>query len=232
MKNKSEIVAIIPARGNSKSVPRKNLAKIRGIPMINYTIKEAKKCKLIDRIICSTENKEIANIAKKAGAEVPFLRPKSLSRDNSHTSEVIYHAVKFLEKKNIKIKLVVILQATSPLRKAKYISDSIKKIISKNYASVVTVTKAYPPWWTFTVEKNKLKQSSKLKKIDAFNLERQQLPTAYKCNGAVYVTKRSFIKPNTCFNVKNCGYVYMKEKDSYDVDTYEDLLKIKKIMEN
>ena len=100
MKNKSEIVAIIPARGNSKSVPRKNLAKIRGIPMINYTIKEAKKCKLIDRIICSTENKEIANIAKKAGAEVPFLRPKSLSRDNSHTSEVIYHAVKFLEKKH------------------------------------------------------------------------------------------------------------------------------------
>jgi len=224
MKKRSEIIAIIPARGNSKSIPKKNLVKINGIPMINYTIKEAKKCKLIDRIICSTESKQIANIAKKAGAQVPFLRPKNLSRDKSHTSEVVYHAVKFLEKKNIKVKLVVILQATSPLRKERY--------ISKNYASVVTVTKAYPPWWTFTVEKNKLKQSLKLKNKNAFNLERQQLPAAYKSNGAIYVTKRKFIKNNTCFDLRNCGYIYMKEKDSYDVDTYKDLFKIKKIMEN
>ena len=153
MSKKSETIAIIPARGNSKSVPRKNLVKIGGIPMINYTIKESLKCKLIDRTICSTEDKEIAKVAKKAGAEIPFMRPKKLSRDKSHTSEVIYHAVKFLEKQKIKIKLIVILQATSPLRKAKDITKAIKKINSSKYGSVVTVTKAYPPWWTFLIKK-------------------------------------------------------------------------------
>ena len=96
-----KILSIIPARGGSKGIPSKNIVLLNKIPLITYSIKSAKKSKLINRIIVSTDSEKIAKIAKKSGADVPFLRPKKISKDNSSTQESIVHALDYLEKGNI-----------------------------------------------------------------------------------------------------------------------------------
>ena len=101
MKNKIEILGIIPARSGSKTIKNKNLIKIKGNPLIYYTLKEAKKSKLISKLIVSTDSIKIANFCKRKGAEIPFMRPKKISRDNSKDSDVINHAYNFFFKKKI-----------------------------------------------------------------------------------------------------------------------------------
>ena len=128
MKNK-KIIAVIPARGNSKAIPKKNIYKILGKPLIYYTINEAKKSKFITYILLSTDSKKIKKIAEKIGAPAPFLRPKNLSTDFVPSLPVVKHAVNFMEKiKGEKYDYILMLQPTSPLRKFKDIDDSIKHL--------------------------------------------------------------------------------------------------------
>ena len=117
---KKNILAIIPARGNSKVIIKKNIVKILGKPLIYYTIKEAKKSKFITDLVLSTDSKEIKKIAEKFGATVPFLRPRNLSTDFIPSLPVIKHATNFMEKaKGLKYDYILMLQPTSPLRKCK-----------------------------------------------------------------------------------------------------------------
>jgi len=137
-----EILAIIPARGNSKGIPMKNISMLNGKPLIYYTIEAAKKSKQINRIIVSTDNLKIANISKKFGADVPFIRPKSISRDNSNTLDVIKHSLDYLEKnENYVPDIVILLQPTSPLRIYKKIDKSIQLLKQSHSDSVLSVYK-------------------------------------------------------------------------------------------
>jgi len=117
-------VAIIPARGGSKGIPRKNIKELCEKPLITYIIETALRVEELDRVIVSTEDKEIAEVAKKCGAEVPFMRPEELARDETPTLPVLQHAVKYLEEKeNYKPDIVVLLYATSPLLKHERVSE-------------------------------------------------------------------------------------------------------------
>ena len=127
-KNK-RILSIIPARGGSKGLPNKNIRPLLGKPLIAWTIEQAKQSKYIDRIIVSTENNEIAEIAKEYGAEIPFIRPKELAMDNTPVLEAILHAMDFLETKNDSHDILLLLECTSPMRYEQDIDGVINKLI-------------------------------------------------------------------------------------------------------
>lgn len=231
------VVAVIPARAGSKGLLNKNVKRLLGKPLISYTIEAALRSKFIDRVIVSTDGKKIAKIARKYGAEVPFLRPAYLATDTVHTPPVIEHAVNYLEKnENYKVNIVVTLQPTSPLRKAEHIDLGIKKFLKEGTDSLVGVKEAYPPWWLFKPKGDRIIPFIEFKKgVLAYNLERQQLPKVYQPNGALYVTKRGCLKKtNSLINPRSCAYLLMDEESSLDIDTpldfkvIEQVLKMKK----
>jgi CMP-N-acetylneuraminic acid synthetase len=138
---KKRILVIIPARGGSKRFPGKNIYPLKGKPLIGYPIEAAKKSQLIDRIVVSTDDEKIAAIAKKFGAEIPFMRPAKLATDVSPVIKAVCYTVKKLEKgTGYKADYIILIQATSPLITAEQIDEAIKLAIVKNADSVVGVT--------------------------------------------------------------------------------------------
>jgi CMP-N,N'-diacetyllegionaminic acid synthase len=146
---KQKIVAIIPARGGSKGVPGKNIKFLGGKPLIAYTIEAAKRCSLIDRVIVSTDDNEIAEVAKRYGAEVPFKRPKELAGDMVPTEPVLTHAVEWLEKnESYKTDIVVFLQSTDIPRTKGLIEKVIKRLLDDDSLDSVFVgTETRKNYW-------------------------------------------------------------------------------------
>ena len=229
----NKILVIIPARGGSKEVPNKNIKKIHGIPLIVYTIKEVLKLKkFYYKFIVSTDSKKIARISEKAGACVPFIRPKRLALDTTPTLPVLRHALKYIEKNNkVNIDWLLTLQATSPLTKSNDIKKCIK-LINKNIDSVVSVregNECHPMY--LNIKKGKyLKPFQKNVKF----IRRQDInPTIYKFNGSIFLTKKKIIlnsKNNFFFGGKMLPYIMPREK-SVEIDNIFDLNLIKLFLE-
>lgn len=224
----NEILAIIPARGGSKGLKRKNILDFKGKPLIAHTIKQARNSKYISRIIVSTENEEIAMISKKYGAEIPFMRPNRLANDSSTTNEVIEYTIKELERREgYKPDLICLLQCTSPLRTNYDIDNTISKLFNTNSDSAVSITEAKSnPYWTNILVDDRLEyfieEGKKIKR-------RQDLPKIYELNGAVYVVKReTFLKEKTLETKNITGHI-MKAENSIDIDNIIDF-KIAEIM--
>ena len=136
-----EILAIIPARKNSKGISLKNIQKLNGIPLLEYTIKAAKNSKKISRIILTTDSEEFADIGKKLKVEVPFIRPKKLATDNASSLDVVNHVLTFLKKnENYQPDIILILQVTSPLRTSLTIDKSINLLKKTNSTSDLGVS--------------------------------------------------------------------------------------------
>ena len=222
---KKNILAVIPARGNSKGILKKNIVKILGKPLIYYTIKEAKKSKFITDLILSTDSKEIKIIAKKLGVEVPFLRPKNLSTDFIPSLPVIKHATHFMEKAmGIKYDYILMLQPTSPLRKCKDIDDSINKIINSKCHSITSIVNVggNHPSRMKVIKKGKLINFVKMRFEDM--RPRQKLKKVFIRNGSIYLSTRDTImKQNTLVGKKNLPYLMPKER-SVNIDSHIDLL--------
>ena len=156
---KKKIIAIIPAKGNSRAIPKKNIVKILGKPLIYYTIKEAKKSKLIDDLVVSTDSKKILKISKKYGAKAPFLRPKYLSTDFVQSLPVVKHAVLHMEKLNkFKYDYILLLQPTCPLRNYVDIDSSLKNLINSKFESITSVVdvEGNHPYRMKIIKKNRL----------------------------------------------------------------------------
>lgn len=213
----ADMVGIIPARGGSKTVPRKNIKPLSGKPLIYYTIREAKKSSYLSRIIVSTEDKEIAEIASNYGAEV-MERPEELAGDDTPTLPVLQHILGCLaEKEDYRPEVVVVLQPTSPLRTVEDIDGAIKKSLETNCDSVVSICETeHPPYLMYTLDGDKLKPVIKEgEKIS----RRQDAPQVYRLNGAVYVTYRDIImKENRVLGRDTRAYIMPQER-SIDIDT-------------
>lgn len=219
-KNKS-ILGLIPARGGSKGIPRKNIVNVNGKPLIQYTIEAAKESKYLDRIVVSTEDAEIADIAVKCGAEVPFLRPKELARDETKTIDVLLDAVKKLNNLGYKYDYLVLLQPTQPLRKSFHIDEAIEKIIDTNAESLVSVSEVRDhPILMKTIDEN-----SEAKSLLGYrsDVRRQDFRKVYKVNGAIYINilNTNFNK-DTSLNDNKLAYI-MDKKYDLDIDEPEDL---------
>lgn len=207
-----KIVAIIPARGGSKGIPRKNIKELCGKPLITYIIETALRVEELDRVIVSTEDKEIAEVAKKCGAEVPFMRPQELARDETPTLPVLQHAVKYLEEKeNYKPDIIVLLYATSPLLKHERVSEAIKLLKARGFDSVLSVVEDRGHYWIKRGEDYERLYPKVLK-------NRQFTEPLLKENGAIYLCKRDLLmKENTMVGGK-IGFLKMQKEESIDID--------------
>ena len=222
------IIAIIPARGGSKSIKNKNIIDLGGKPLIYYTINQALKSKEFIKVIVSTDSPAIAKVAKRCGAEVPFLRPKNISHD-CPTEKVLIHASKYLER-YISFDGVACLQPTSPFRKINSLKKCAKIFRSKKYDSVITFKKveAERPEWMFTKKKNLMTPYINKKKINGKiifgkNIARQLYQKLYKPNGSIYITKKDILyKYESIYGFNLCGYIN-DEYESHDIDTKLDL---------
>lgn len=189
MINNKKVLAIIPARKDSKRIPNKNIKLLCGRPLIFYTIEQAKKSKYIDRIIVSTDSAKIARISKKIGAEVPFLRPAKIAKDDTPDLLVFQHALNWLKsKENYKPDIVVHLRPTSPLRKFEQIDEAIKLLVINHRADSVrsTTEQKHSPYKMYSINNNILRPILNLKnKKEFFNLPSQKLPKVYRHVGYV-----------------------------------------------
>ena len=215
------MIAIITARGGSKGLPRKNVLSFRGMPLIAHTIEAAKISSVIGRVVVSTDDDEIAQVAREYGAEVPFMRPSELATDGASSRDVILHALDFLEKRDGAIDSFCLLQPTSPLRVAKDIDGAFSVFTEKDADSVLSVSPYdHPVQWAVEV-----RDDGGLSPREATAASRRQNLVEYcRPNGAIYMFKTSFFKNSTeYFSVDSYGYMMASER-SVDIDTRLDFV--------
>lgn len=207
----NKILFLIPARGGSKGIKDKNIKLLNGKPLLYYTLKEVKKITNYKNVFLSTDSVKIKKIAENEGLNVPVLRPKNISGDNSSLEDVINHSLDLYSYK--KYDYVVVLQPTSPLRKAKHIIAAINQISkSTERISSVKVSDSNPYYVLFE-EKNKY-----LNKIKKGNyVSRQNCPIVYELNGAIFIIKVGPFKKKGYSKLKNEKFL-MKKKYSIDID--------------
>lgn len=221
MYKNNKVLCVIPARSGSKGLPGKNIKKLLGKPLIAYTIEHAKESKYIDRIIVSTDDLTIAAIAKRYGAEIPFLRPKALARDSAGTVDVLLHAMDLMEKKeSFTFDILVLLHATTPLRTPDDIDNCIDLLVDKNADSVFSVTESHRNPYFNMIEIDKDKKVSLVKK-GAF-LTRQSCPQVFDMNSSIYVWRKEALKKKRGIFLKKSRIYVMPKERSIDIDDYFD----------
>ena len=216
-----KIIAIIPARGNSKRLKNKNMLKLNGKPLIYHTIKAAIKSKLIDEIFVSTECNKIKTYVESLDIKV-IDRPKSLSKDKSQNNDVVLHSINYLEKMSKIVDIILLLQVTSPFRNEKHIDESLKLFFKhRKYNSCLSGCEVkYHPAKMIELSNNQISPYTNDVEFDA---RTQDLKKIYQQNGAIYIAKRdAFIKNKTFFS-RPCLLYKMDQKCSIDIDDEFDL---------
>ena len=223
----SSILGIIPARGGSKGIPRKNIVDLGGKPLLYYTIKAAKEAGLLDRLILSSEHAEIITIAKSLGVEVPFVRPAEYAQDHVGDQPVLQHALTALkELDGYQPDLVLYLKPTIPFRTGIDIENVIQKLKNKKFDSVRTVTQTTGvnhPYWMFTMDEEGISQPLIPGKSIAKYPRRQLLPPVFRLNGVVEGLKPEFILNHPSIYGEKMALVTVPENRAVDIDTPADL---------
>ncbi len=219
-----KILTVIPARGGSKGIPRKNIVKIGGRPLIDYTIKPALQVNRINHVIVSTEDEEIASISRGLGAEVPFMRPNHLAVDQAQSAPVVIDALYRMEEiNNIKYDAVLMLQPTSPLRTSKHIEKALDLFFSQECDSVVSVVSV---GGTHPFRMKRLVDDRLVNYIDQGFWDmrpRQELPPVYIRNGSIYLIERDVLINKGQMIGEKCLGMVMGDKESINIDTPLDL---------
>lgn len=223
MSRHNKFLAIVPARGGSKRLPRKNLLQLGGKPLIAWTIEAALGCPYIDEVMVTTDDSEIAEVSKKYGAKVPFLRPDELAGDNATSFDVVKHAIDFYQTELGKnFDYVIMLQPTSPLRTSLNISEAIEQCAEKQASAIISVCEVdHSPLWMNTLpsDQNMLKFLPE----DLKNKRSQDLPQNYRLNGAIYICEVSRLINERTFFISQDIYAYIMSKEtSVDIDTLDD----------
>lgn len=230
-KNKT-ILGLIPARGGSKGLPRKNIKTLLGKPLIAWSIEQAINSKHVDYIYVSTEDNEIAEISKDFGAEIPFMRPENLAKDSTSTIDVVYHVIDEFKSIGKHFDIVALLEPTSPLRKKNDLDLALEKLIeSWNEAdSIVGLGEIQleSPFVAQIIQDKYLKpfvdSSKKIK-------QRQEYPKVYFPYGVIYATKTEvLLKEGTFYPKKTIPY-FLERWQNYEVDDYCDFLCTETIMQ-
>jgi N-acylneuraminate cytidylyltransferase len=198
---KLKVFALIPARGGSKGVPKKNIKPLAGYPLIAYSIVAAKLCPLVDRIVVSTDSEEIANISQKYGAEVPFMRPPVLASDNSPDRDFIMHALEFFDREEGESPdYLVHLRPTTPLRDPALVKEAIEQIRNNPEATSLRSAHAAPesPFKWFTRDDRGYFHGLNPGGAPGYtNLPRQSFSPVYIPDGYVDVLRVSFLRKST-----------------------------------
>lgn len=213
MYKEKTFLAIIPARGGSKRLPKKNILDLNGNPLISYSIQAGLYSKYIDNVIVSSDNTEILDISKKYGAEI-IKRPDFLSNDTATSFNVVKHTLENVKK----FDFVILLQPTSPLRNSKHIDEAIKLLHSKNADAIISVCETeHNPLWSNTLPNNNCMDTFLRNELK--NKRSQDLKKYYRINGAIYVCKyEKLLKEESFFLSHNIFAYIMNRKNSIDID--------------
>ncbi len=216
-----KIIAIIPARSGSKGLPDKNIRILNGKPLLAYSIGAAREAGIFDEIFLSTDSQEYANIAIQHGANVPFLRSDELATDAASTLDCVKEALDQYNTIGKQFDIFVILQPTSPLRTPQDIVAAVETMIVNNADTVVSVCEAdHSPLWYNTLPESK--SLNGFLRQEVLTKTRQELPTYYRINGAVYVVKTEyFARSQNIYDCNSFAYIMPKE-NSIDIDTLLD----------
>lgn len=223
----SKILGLITARGGSKSIPRKNITPLCGRPLLAYTCDAALGSRLVTRVILSTDDKEIAEVGRQCGIEVPFLRPDELARDNSTSLSVVQHAVGWLrEHDSFNPDIVLLLQPTSPLRRADHIDEAIRKMEESGADTVVSVVELphrFSPYSIMQLTEGWLSDFwQSAMPFDRYR--RQDMPVLYARNGpALLAARTQVIMEENSFYGSHVAPFVMNQADSIDIDDVFDL---------
>lgn len=222
----SKTLTVIPARGGSKGLPRKNTRPLGGKPLIAHTI-EAALAARAGRVIVSTDDAEIAEISQRHGAEVPFVRPAALATDTASSLSVLLHAIEHMEsREGYRAGRIVFLQPTSPFRTAEQIAAALAQHAESGARSTIGVTEVqeFHPFFMFKLGEGA--RLSPLFEMENRPLRRQDLPPVYRINGALYITRREYYnevnETSAIFDWNDLNAYVMDAPSSIDINDYMD----------
>lgn len=226
-----KVLGIIPARGGSKGLPRKNIQPLNGKPLIAWSIEAGKASRYVDTLMVSTDDEEIAGIARQWGAEVPFLRPAELATDTTPSFDVIRHAVEFYRRQERHFAYLVLLEPTSPLRETSDIDESLEKLSRHAEAdAVVSICQAeavHPRFLVALDEKGFLRPYEEGKNPV---VRRQDLTPVYFFEGTIYAARTdAYLARQTFYTEKTLSHVVPRWK-SPEVDDLYDLIMIEAVL--
>jgi CMP-N-acetylneuraminic acid synthetase len=218
-------LGIIPARGGSKGIPRKNVRLLAGQPLIHYACQTARQTRLLTRTLVSTDCPEIAAVARAQGVGVPFLRPPELATDRTPMIAVIRHALQWIAQHETELpEIVVLLQPTAPLRRSAHVDEAVQMLLGADYDAVVSVAPVplhYNPHWQFTVSDRRLEVFTGEPLADLVS-RRQDLPPTYTRNGAIYAFRRAAFEQTGSIYGRCCGAYVMPPELSVNLDSLDD----------
>ena len=226
MYQNKKFLAIIPARGGSKRLPRKNVLELAGKPIIGWSIEAGLQSQYIDKVIVTSDDNEILNIAKQFGSDI-IKRPEKLSSDTATSFDAIKHTIENIEPYDY----IILLQPTSPLRTAKQIDEAIQLLDEKNANAIVSVCEMdHSPLWSNTLN-NSLSMQNFLQE-ELLNKRSQELDIFYRLNGAIYICKTNKLLEEESFFLKDKIFAYVMDRESsIDIDEEIDF-KIAKVLIN
>jgi CMP-N,N'-diacetyllegionaminic acid synthase len=232
----TEVLAIVPARGGSKGLPGKNLRPLAGHPLIAYSIAAGLQSKLVNRVICSTDSEEIAETARKYGAEVPFMRPSELAQDDSPDIDFFLHVLTELAKSGYHPDIIVQLRPSDPFRKPGLVDEAVQLMIDDPEAdSIRTITEpGYSPYKMWTM--NESGYIDPLLTVpgvaEPFNLPRQELPEIWWHIGVVDVVRTSLVTETKSLSGTKIIPLKVDRASSSDIDTLDDFERAGKLLDN
>lgn len=227
MFNDITFLAVIPARGGSKRLPRKNILTLSGKPLIAWSIEAALQCKYIDEVIVTSDDDEILDIANQFGSKT-IKRPSELASDKATSFEAIKHTINNVGEYDY----IVLLQPTSPLKTAQHLNEAIEQLMSNNADALISVTPMdHNPLWSNTLPANGSMMG--FLHNDILNRRSQDLPTYYRVNGAIYICKKEKLLKEESFFIKDNIFSYIMDREvSVDIDEALDFEYAQLLMEH
>jgi CMP-N,N'-diacetyllegionaminic acid synthase len=229
--NGKSVLALIPARAGSKGLPGKNTRPLLGKPLISWSIETALKTKYIDEVVVSTDSSEIAELARKAGASIPFIRPEELATDNSTSVDVAIHALsELLALSGTKYDLIVLLEPTSPIRKTTDLETMLEKLVSStsNFDGIISLgeVREHPIY----MKKLNGDRFINLIKDSESTSRRQDNEPIYFPYGIAYIVKCSTLETERTFYPVNCTYYIVEPDQCYEIDSILDFVFVESLL--
>jgi CMP-N-acetylneuraminic acid synthetase len=223
MRHPAQVLGLIPARGGSKGIPRKNIRPLAGRPLLEYTADSALAARRLSRVVLSTEDPEVADAGRRCGLEIPFMRPADLAQDATPSLAVVQHALRWLETRGDRYDAVCLLEPTAPFRGPDEIDGCIALLEESGADAVITVRcvpDEFNPHWTYLRDARGYLRLSTGEGTPV--PRRQSLPPAYHRDGSVYVTRRDVaLDRNSLYGDRLVGYV-VHDRPWVNIDTAED----------
>ncbi|MBM4002646.1 MAG: acylneuraminate cytidylyltransferase family protein [Planctomycetes bacterium] len=234
MAERTEILALIPARGGSKGIPGKNIRLLGGRPLIDYAWAAASGCPSVTRIIVDTDSDAIAAVARQRGAEVPYLRPADLAQDATPTIDVVIHALRWLaDHQDYRPEIVLLLQPTAPLRTSAHLAEALRRLQNEPGADAIVSVSAVPahynPLWQYRLDDGTLRLFCGGAPGDVVR-RRQDLPPTYIRNGAIYATRTETVLRGSLYGERCLAYE-MPAELHLNIDTWEDWQRAEALLE-